>query len=440
MDHLRFADSPISLEARKDFIARGSGERTEAETLAALQQETNNRSYTASLDVQNVQRPFRNASIDHSKLQQWIEAHPDPESRVVAQAIAAHINYIDQATFERKLAESVQDFNKGAAIREPFTAITVSGKSNQWVTELAMRGVAALPSDVIDLADVNGEAIKIPGNNFVLFDDSSYTGGQLSSDVGEVIDHLENPAGATVSVVVPFLTIDAETKLHEITQEAAAKGIKIVIAKHEVIPQITDVITDPEIQARMRVMYPRGVNDIDPLQGRTLTYFDHKIPDDLSVPNTLFGIIRNKDGEDVTPRDGAGRILRIKFIPNVAVPYHNPYGISLAVADVEQQMIDQGQSHYLVAAIPIVGPQIKDKVGFLKTPLGNFLAVKYNFEDNIQPRAMVVTDGRKVTLGENSNKSFLKLAKGDVIEVYQKEDDLQPVELMFDGEKLVSLR
>lgn len=342
--YVRYITSRIPKNPVSDFIMHtwNAVIKKVPENILKLQEEINSRAYKVYLKVIDIPRPKRSNAMDSVKLQEWINAHPEGIARDTARAIINETRHIGQQEFEEALTKSISEFKKGLN-GEDYIAFVEPKKSNQWVTEIAMHDVDYLPAQVYNLA--NGSTREGLSNytRFVFFDDAIYSGEQMFSNIKNVVAEAvlqgADPDKIVVDVVVPFTTeygFTAISKalndgLHVVNGRMTNINLRVSVNFHviEQLPSITGALSkyDRDILSQAQyVAYRDGDSyfvrsDEDALlsthntDNKTLTYFDHKIPDIFSTIEDVYlkGEVRNAEGYVLDKH--------VIFIPETAPPY-----------------------------------------------------------------------------------------------------------------------
>lgn len=218
--------------------------------------------------------------INKEDAKAWIEAHTNSIKPLAAKFIA-NVRYISFERFCRQLRQSVKSFDNYLMQlpenERKYAIVIPSSKlvsSNKWVSSLALPFFENRPQDVI-LSDGLAEfQIAHPEvKRFVLIDDAAYSGKQLSA-------------------LISRLGGDAETKLHAIVPFSTTKGARRVayeawISDHQKMFSIEELCKLGVFNESDKCILEEATGHYDhgDLAGRTLTYFDHKVADELSTFN-----------------------------------------------------------------------------------------------------------------------------------------------------------
>jgi phosphoribosylpyrophosphate synthetase len=172
-------------------------------------------------------RPTQNYAPNWDKAQAWITSvknqyRNDSKEGQVAQKAIDNIQYISMEIFDKQLTFCVQKLNDLLKKNQhpDFSVGIVCGKSNQWVTSLALKDLDYLPSSWFSLGSKQGtidskaptaefDMAHVKEETIVLFDDCSYTGTQLMDNLKRIKDN-SGEKKRHVYVVIPFMSKDAQ--------------------------------------------------------------------------------------------------------------------------------------------------------------------------------------------------------------------------------------
>ena len=159
-------------------------------------------------------RPIRNYELNKVKAQQYITTLP-AKYQQIAQKAVDNVLYISMQGFDQELKAYVERLNVRlkASGYQNFSVGFVCGKSQQWVTGLALKDLQALPSSWFSLGDNQGTIILdvpkqecnvqgIKEDAIVLFDDASYSGHQLRDNIARIAKSVKKK----IFIVTPYMT------------------------------------------------------------------------------------------------------------------------------------------------------------------------------------------------------------------------------------------
>jgi len=168
------------------------------------------------------------------------------------------------------------------------------GKSARWVYQLSKDEMTTTPERVIHISKAEelpnsymNELLDSGITRFVIFDDASYTAteirGGFMTKLNYAFSSKPRLQGQKLEIVVvaPYVTKYAEEQM---TSYAAEKGIILKLLKTEYMPEVKDYLTPEQLVTW-------GGNR----KGRTLIYFDHKVPDWLSFDSRINNLVIAKE-------------------------------------------------------------------------------------------------------------------------------------------------
>lgn len=397
-----------------------------------LQQQIRVKDYSAKyVDVVNVPRPIRSNPIDSEKAKAFVAAHPAGKAKEVAQAIVDNTRHVTQEEFEAQLKLGVEGFNQTLKPDEKYAIVMQQGKSNEWMAELGFPYLDRMPDQLYEAGEVVDASIK----RYVFFDDGIYSGSQMSGYISTLLSQLRglgvDMSQVQIDVIAPFVTTHAKSTVNqvlEIGNPHLYEGAVINFAPHQIMPTIPEQIKDPGILSVMSNMYGGA------LDSRTLTYFDHKIADQVSTLNNVlqYGYVLDESGNDLSKNT--------VFIPQTGAAYRQ-YEVERVVELIVEEMVDKGQEQYLVRNIPQVGSELADIIQFIKADKGDSIVGLsggvYSAEINI------VRDGGVIPL--TLTRRISALQTGDEIVVTDNVYNLfttryepgKEIRLVYNGDKLL---
>lgn len=294
-------------------------------------------------------------SVVTSQVEKWVGAHHEYYQPAL-EALAEKIQRVTYSTFSHHLGLAVNDFNKQLETVEDkrYVVLVQGNKSNQWVTELALKYLEHQPTDSLSLGEKqardycgyldrvgeSGEVIK----RIVLIDDASYSGTQLTEHAKAIFEKFKSLglATPTVHVIVPFATQYAVNRLENLSssvaqEEEAPSEIQEGVASSEAkeaeptpkvegklklslsakIASVAKMLTEDHV-SRLSELYNWSEDKIES-RGRGLIYFDHKVPNGMSFVEALGtgSVYPGREGHEVR------KITKEKFqnLPPITPPY-----------------------------------------------------------------------------------------------------------------------
>lgn len=286
-----------------------------------LQEVIDARGYKVPLSVVDVPRPQTSNPIDWVKAEEWISAHPEGVARDAARALVQETRHISQEEFETALKQAALKFN-GEMGAEDYVIFVQPRKSNKWVAEMVLPDMDYLPEQVYDLTPFNHLENSLDGianiRRLVFFDDAIYSGSQMNGYIlGSIYDAKKvgaDPANFTVDIIVPFTTEFGRDHILN-TIKNVYPEMKVTLHTTEVMPSATETLSKhgPEVVDYVGKLY-QGTDS------KTLTYFDHKIPDHVSTTYEAYaGHVHDADGKILKNADDF--VIQIPFIQKTIPPY-----------------------------------------------------------------------------------------------------------------------
>ncbi|KTD63101.1 ankyrin repeat domain-containing protein [Legionella shakespearei] len=207
-------------------------------------------------------RPLRSNPPDVKKMKLWIEKHKE-EDKKTAEEVSHSIQHITFEHFLFGLKMAVKKFNlylhSLPEDKRNYVLLVDSrkDKSGPWVTKLAQQFLLFPPSVIINTADPGKFIPTMDLNHIVLFDDASYSGNLLyklqDSYYTSFLAKYRKYMNLQFHLIVPFTTERARERFKE---------FPTLLHTQETIPSF-----------KVKNTF---------FKGETATYFDHKIPVDLS--------------------------------------------------------------------------------------------------------------------------------------------------------------
>lgn len=234
--------------------------------------------------------PLRSNPPDAKKMELWIEQHKKEDRRTAKEVVDSiqHISF-DRFLFGLKMA--VKKFNlylHSLPVEKRNYVLLVDSrtdKSGPWVTKLAQKFLAFPPSVIINTEELEKFNPSIDLSHIVFFDDASYSGNLLyetqDSFYTTVLAKNTKCMNLHLHLIVPFTTERARERFSE---------FPTLLHTQEVIPSF-------KIKGTF-------------FKGATATYFDHKIPVDLSTIECI------ENGKLITGEDSG-----VSFIEPMIPPY-----------------------------------------------------------------------------------------------------------------------
>lgn len=269
-------------------------------------------------------------SINQEEKWRWIAAH-DEKYHAALHKLFTTITIVPHVRFVEALGVCVK--RVADRISTDRAILVEQNKSNLWAAQLAKKyhGFDGLR---MPLGSKDARAVCASGgpldsikdrslwpSAFVLFDDGSYSGQQITEHVSHLACHLERNASkeSRIVVIIPFMTHIARGKLEALRQEYREKHGKVTInlAPYHLMPTLVECMEkDPDLHP-LRELYGEGgyahPEHFTEPTGIALHLFDHKVPNALSFPEPLAKA-------SVYPPSLKWKDIG-RFIPDVIPPY-----------------------------------------------------------------------------------------------------------------------
>lgn len=202
--------------------------------------------------------------------------------------IATNIQHLTMPVLKQKLQECVASLNNQLK-EEPNKSYSIGitcGKSQQWIASLALSSLDHLPKSWFSLSERQGTTgVVVPKSEdtvsdvqediLVLFDDSSYSGTQLSSNLAKIDRLIATPK--TIYVIIPFMSSIAKERIRELENDKLT--IKLITS--DISLKLINEIFQKEETKNAELLLGRG--SIGPYNSKTLAYCDWRFPDGTSI-------------------------------------------------------------------------------------------------------------------------------------------------------------
>lgn len=259
--------------------------------------------------------PFNNEAYDEAKAK--MEAVlVDPLEKCVFQKVTKALLHMTFDDLILGLQDIVPRFNEAIGTA-PFSAVILKGKSNEWVTQIALHEGLKVPNKIS--LRLNEGDIETPAyhEKVVLIDDGSYSGLQMASFIRSICRASQKDKGGVTKpvthffVVVPFMTKQAKDT---ILKEGIKNGVEVQIISSATMPHFSEVLNEKEAECFKDMAFLQ--DDKEPF-GPILAFADWRRPDQFSAPRDfLNGKMSYK------ARDGSTQIyIGTSLVPEILPPY-----------------------------------------------------------------------------------------------------------------------
>jgi hypothetical protein len=253
-------------------------------------------------------RPSKANFVNHSEMDRWVQAHPQKEAQLAARAAAEAVEHISQEEFENEFKAPVRWFNQELSSMpgggQNYWALSWTQKSNQWMLELALSQLEALPKEVLEIDDLMNcfptaltkHENKLP-QAIVIFDDGIYSGNQLCEVINDLKDQFANAKVPLpqIFIVCPFSLIEGSERVRSIP------NAKIKICPNREIPSLkSKILSKPGGRGLWETLLKMGLNNHPSPDRIGSLFYDHKVPDAISFPFFITeGIVYDLKGDVV---------------------------------------------------------------------------------------------------------------------------------------------
>ena len=367
-------------------------------TPAAAASSTSNMSEAMqSYDVKlspNPLMPVRSNKIDPIRMEEFISLHP-PECQNAVRALCTNLRHVSKEEFMEKVQATVQSLNlmlqqKG---NPDYLIVAINGKSNGWITQLALPFLNKLPHNIITTnfssylereltKKALDEAYFLP-KVIVFLDDGIYSGEQMTKclnvfmrDLSHYSQNPDNDVPLPEFIIAPVFatefgirhvqeanTVRSTLGVLQIPEESMSHvpsedmqrwrtierdfASKIFVTRYEPIQTINQVVRDPHLLQMLTAMYwasdtGESGHECGP-KSRGNVYFDHKVPDMLSFVEALEkGLIFDQNGQVVLRKSPPNnKELSYTIIPRTVTPYHPSFESFVRQVEEQNRMVGQ---------------------------------------------------------------------------------------------------
>jgi hypothetical protein len=214
----------------------------------------------------------------------WVDrqVHITEDVRDALKELGEKVRRVSYPEFAGTLASCLERLPTGCL--ERATILGSAHKSNQWVAELACSFLRLSGLKYEELGHERALAITSSlratsprswSKQYVLFDDASFSGNQMTSHLSELSAALaEDRTPRDIYVAIPYVTPVALAKLEGV---ARPDHIKIHVIHGEVIPTLKMQMEEGSfrhLNSHVEEDFASGEED----SGIATIYFDHKVP------------------------------------------------------------------------------------------------------------------------------------------------------------------
>ncbi|MDQ2994384.1 MAG: hypothetical protein M3R00_05500 [Pseudomonadota bacterium] len=235
--------------------------------------------------------------IDMRAAQQTIDRLASPaHAEVLKEFLQTRVMHITMPHFMQALNECCMQFNYWLMNNPEFQDYTVlyqNGRSQQWVTSLALRYLYILPRydqkfQLTGLQSLKSIHQHPERKTYVLFDDHAISGSQLCEQVlgrfYEVLDEKKSNEKYRLIIITPFMTTKAYKKVTSAAEGSYRDVMDVKIITSRIIPSINQLVLNDERKTILQEIFWR-----DETFAKSVMYTDWKLPDIESIPGIFLG-------------------------------------------------------------------------------------------------------------------------------------------------------
>ncbi len=249
-----------------------------------------------------VPRPFSGNFLKPDLAAEWIRQHPKM-LQPTARFFIEHLRYIDQDYFEQKLEAVALEFLLKIGEEKYYSYLPeLKTTSMSWVAELLFEKELLQKNNIPKEHKLHDKKRPL---NLVIADDCAYSGQHLYDTMWELSRTLRDIFPQTeinFHCLVPFISTraldffiscsvlsnDQALRKEKIsTMGLKAKNMFLHLYYQEIVPTLNEQFKDVEMKFFERLLGFSSLN-FQFFGGKIPLFFQHKIADSLSVPNTLF--------------------------------------------------------------------------------------------------------------------------------------------------------
>jgi hypothetical protein len=272
--------------------------------------------------------------IDEAALQVWLNRFNTPTLKEVAEIVVRQ--YVTQLKFNDLLSS----LSRGIGIINtlipdtPYSVIVERGHSTEWVTELALQHLTALPHHLVEIGDnFRIKSSQLRGQRtFLILDDCAYSGEQLATSVlpnlYESLVKSEASEPCQLIVFVAFMTQYAEERVLKMQGKLQGENAgKVEVNFKLIVGSRVKTIAELEIDESIKpeVLQVLGANNAEVLKRFVLTWADWKKPDYMSFPPLIANAVVDYTVDRYTGQRKVDLPTEIRnpkaFIPDFDPPY-----------------------------------------------------------------------------------------------------------------------
>lgn len=255
----------------------------------------------------------------------WVAAYESTFGAALNE-LKTKIKHVSYAAFQNSLKTAITKFKTASSGVKKFhcVALVQPGKSQKWVTEVAMQkgfkanAYVCLGEEGADNLEYSLRSISPKDKRFkniVIIDDGSFSGNQMANNISaahRILKKKFNDEAPQFHVLIPYITKTAKDKIEKLSE----KGVKVTLYSAEQMPTVTESVSKSKLSKLLEALWPHLGEEERLARGNSssLYWFAHKMPNSMSFPDVVATgkVTQPKNEEDADP---------IAFLPEVVPPY-----------------------------------------------------------------------------------------------------------------------
>lgn len=267
-------------------------------------------------------KPVAQPKLNDQNYKLWVKAYPLECSPALTE-LKGKITHVSYEVFCNSLNQTVQKFKDATAGIKKFhyVALVQPDKSQKWVTEIALTQ-SLKPFAFLCLGEEGANNLEYAlkdiypkdqrYRHFVIVDDGSFSGNQMANNISAAnrIINTKFAVNPIFHILIPYMTKTAQEKMNSL------KGIDIKLYTSVTMPLVSECVSQKNLGKVLQSLWPSLTEEERKKRSNSIAlyWFDHKIPNSMSFPQTL--------AEGIVPQPkGSVQVENIRFLPNVQPPY-----------------------------------------------------------------------------------------------------------------------
>jgi hypothetical protein len=267
---------------------------------------------------------------DHENIRKWIEKHTDELDIPVAKIISTSITNVSYDDIISKFNDLSNDVLTLYEQKESlFLYVPIeTRKSNFFFTVLFYYACKCKGVRFTDIVSVKSQYFNTTGdpNIIIMVDDASYSGNQICNTIiTEDILYNHN-----IFLAIPYISTSARRMIEE---KIEIHTEVIISMSSDIFKNIKEIVNEYDKQLSLDIkIYDRYMYQ---LTAQHLLYLDFKLPDSISIPQTIFAYGYKLSDPDVKVYKTGGEVL--SFISGCSEVYRHNLHIAKRELDVNDE-------------------------------------------------------------------------------------------------------